>query len=168
MFYKKIFAILLFLSLNNCTSVDLKQQKIDLKHDNIFKNKGFALIYDEQLYNNKIISKKIDLRSYIIFQKNLKKNTTVKITNILNKKSLIAKVGSNGTYPIFNNSVVSERIAKELNLSFKEPYIEIISVPKSIMFIAKKAKIYEEEKQEADKAPIKIISIDKINKKKIN
>ena len=46
--------------------------------DNPFVNKGFSLIYNDKFYNNKIISKKIDERSLVIFQKNLKKNTIVK------------------------------------------------------------------------------------------
>ena len=37
--------------------------------------------------------KQITKEILIIFQRNLKKNTQVKITNILNNKSLIAKVG---------------------------------------------------------------------------
>ena len=59
-----------------------------------FSNKGFALIYDDNLYKKKIISKKINERSLTIFQKNLKANTHVKMTNILNNKSLIATVGN--------------------------------------------------------------------------
>ena len=56
---------------------------------NPFSNKGFALVYSEDLYKQKIVSKKINERSLIIFQKNLKINTHFKITNILN---LINKV----------------------------------------------------------------------------
>ena len=42
-----------------------------------FSNKGFALIYDEQLYKNKIVNKKIDERSLIIFNNKLKYDTPV-------------------------------------------------------------------------------------------
>ena len=52
----------------------------------------------------------------IIFQRNLNKNATVKIINLLNEKSIIAKVGNNAKYPSFNNSVISLRIFNELKL----------------------------------------------------
>ena len=127
--------------------------------DNSFSNKGFALIYNENLFENKIISKKIDERSLIIFQRNLKINTQVKITNILNNKSIIAKVGKKSSYPSFNNSVLSKRIAKDLDLDLNEPYVEIIEINKNTAFIAKKAKTFDEEKKVASKAPVNSISI---------
>ena len=77
--------------------------KISNSLNNPFINKGFGLIYSDKFYDNKIISKKIDERSLVIFQKNLKKNTIVKITNILNNKSIIGTVGSNADYPLFKN-----------------------------------------------------------------
>ena len=43
-----------------------------------------------------------------------------KITNILNNKSLIVNVGGESDYPSFNNSVVSLRIANELNINILE------------------------------------------------
>ena len=134
--------------------------------DNPFLNKGFSLIYSDKLYNNKIISKKIDERSLVIFQKNLKKNTIVKITNILNNKSIIGTVGSNVDYPLFNNAVLSMRIADEIGLNKNEPYVEILEVLEDVVFIAKKAKTFEEEKKVAHKAPVNIINISDLNIKK--
>ena len=165
--YRFFLAIFLLL-LNNCV------KDISILEDNIiinkkaFTNKGFALIYSEELYNNKIIEKKIDQRSLLIFQKNLKKNTTVKITNILNNKIIIAKVGKKSNYPNFNNSVISKRVSKELDLNPEEPYIEILEILENSMFIANKAKTFDEEKNVADKAPVEAISISnlKSNKKK--
>jgi hypothetical protein len=164
MHYKKIIFLILFLLITNCSSNTLLDKKINLKIENSFINRGFTLVYNDQLYKNKLISKKIDSRSLLIFQKNLKKGTSVKITNILNKKSLIAKVGENSSYPSFNNSVISLRLAEELELNNKEPYVQIISIQENSLFIAKKAKTYEEEKNVANKAPIESISIiDSIN-----
>ena len=121
MFYKKYFLIFIFISLANCSSNTLNTNKlISLSKDN-YSNKGFTLIYDPELYINKIISNKLDERDLIIFQKNLKKNTQVKITNIFNNKSLIASVGKKTNYHYFNNSVISKRIAKQLNLNISEP-----------------------------------------------
>ena len=131
-----------------------------------FKNIGFTLVYDDKLYKNEIISSKMDDRDLLIFQKNLKKGTTVKIKNNMNSKSIIAKVGNNSNYPAFNNSVVSKRIASELELDFDEPYVEILEILNNSSFIAKKAKTFDEEKKVANKAPIDSISINDLNSNK--
>ena len=57
---------------------------------------------------------------FIIFQKNLKKNTNVKITNLINGKYIIATVGKKTLYPNFYNSVLSPRISKELEIDLDE------------------------------------------------
>ena len=165
MFYKNFQFIYILLLLNNFTTTDLNVNKNDLILKNSFINKGFALVYNVDLYNEKIVSKMMDERSLILFQKNLKKNTQVKITNMLNGKSLIAKVGAKSNYPFFNNSVISERIAKELAINLNEPYVEIQAIPKNSLFVAKKAKTFDEEKNVANKAPVNNISIDDLNKK---
>ena len=150
--------------LTNCTTNTLINNKPDLILKNNFTNKGFTIIYNTNLYNKKIVSKKIDERSLVIFQKNLKKNTLVKITNMLNDKSLIAKVGAKSNYPSFNNSVISERIAKELDINPREPYVEILAISKNSLFVAKKAKTFDEEREVANKVPVSSISIDDLNK----
>ena len=93
MLYKKIFVVFILFFFTNCTTGNLAKNKPNYKMKSVFKNRGFTLIYNEKFFDNKIITKKIGQRDLIIFQKNLKKNTSVKITNILNNKSLIAKVG---------------------------------------------------------------------------
>jgi len=163
---KKILFIFIFFIITNCTYNSLNDNKINQVLENKFVNKGFTLVYNSNLYNEKIISNKLDQRSLTIFQKNLKKNTKVKITNILNKKILIATVGNNSFYPLFNNSVISSRIANELELNLNEPYIEIVSITENSMFVSKRAKTYDEEKQVAEKVPINGIIINDLNKTK--
>ena len=136
--------------------------------DNPFVNKGFSLIYNDKFYNNKIISKKIDERSLVIFQKNLKKNTIVKITNILNNKSIIGTVGSNADYPLFNNAVISLRIADEIGLNENEPYVEVLEILQDSVFVAKRAKTFDEEKKVANKAPVNNINISDLNIEETN
>ena len=154
--------------LQNCTVEDLTKNKPSVFLDNPFINKGLVLIYNNDLYEKKIISKKIDERSLIIFQKNLKKNTKVKITNITNNKSIIATVGSDADYPLFNNAVISVRIADAIDLNKNEPYIEILEVLEDSIFIANKAKTFEEEKSVATKAPVNNISISDLNQTQPN
>ena len=165
MFYKNILFITICILLSNCTTSNLNINKPNKKIVNGYLNKGFALVYNEDLYNQKIINNKIDDRSLIIFQKNLKSKTDVKITNILNNKSLIATVGKSSKYPSFNNSVISKRIAEMLELDVNEPYIEIIEITRNSLFIAKKAKTFDEEKNVANKAPVNNIVINDLNKK---
>ena len=167
MLYKILILFLFFL--NSCTTPIVKVEDIPEKRfvRNVFVNKGFGLMYDDNLYKNKEVTKKIDDRSLTIFQKNLKKGTKVKITNLLNNKSVLARVGSNSQYPPLYNSVVSKRIFDELELNKNEPYIEILEIIEGSTFIAKKAKTYEEEKQVADKAPVDGISINNLSSTEI-
>ena len=167
MFYKKKFIIFIFLLFSNCANINLNDKE-NIGFTNKFTNKGFAIIYDDNLYNKKIISNKLNERDLLIFQRNLKKDTQVKITNILNNKSVIAKVGKKSTYPLFNNAVVSIRVSEVLELDINEPYIEIVAIPEDSLFVAKKAKIFDEEKEVATKVPVKGISIDNLNGKKIS
>ena len=130
MFYRNILFIVIFFLLSNCKTTTFINNKTFNENqilipENNFSNKGFALIYNENLYTKGIITEIIDNRSLMIFQKNLKIDTHVKVTNILNNKSLIAKVGKKSIYPLFNNSVLSIRIADELDLKITEPYATI-------------------------------------------
>ena len=168
------FLILLIVLITSCASNNYKTVNVDPILEK-FSNNGFALIYNDKLYNDKIISKKMDERDLIIFQRNLRKGTSVKITNPFNSKTIIAKVGKKANYPSFNNSVVSIRISKELEIDINEPYIFIEEIRDNASFIAKKAKTFEEEKKVADKAPVDTISVNDLNntdekkiKKKIN
>ena len=168
------FLILLIVLITSCTSNNYKTVNVDPILEK-FSNNGFALIYNDKLYNDKIISKKMNERDLIIFQRNLRKGTSVKITNPFNSKTIIAKVGKKANYPSFNNSVVSIRISKELEIDINEPYIFIQEIRDNASFIAKKAKTFEEEKKVADKAPVDTISVNDLNdtdekkiKKKIN
>jgi len=102
-------------------------------------------------------------RSLTVFQKNLKSNTQVKITNIINGKSLVATVGKNSQYPSFNNIVLSVRIAEELDLNVNQPYVEIIEILENSIFVAQKAKTFDEERNVAIKAPVNKISINDLN-----
>ena len=166
--YKNFLLVLIFFLFTNCTTNNISLNKENIIIKNSFSNKGFTLIYNQSDYDNGLISKKIDERSLVIFQKNLKVNTTVKITNMLNNKSLIGIVGKNADYPGFNNSVISKRIANELELNINEPYIEIVEISESSMFIAKKAKTFDEEKNVAKKAPVNSISINNLNEIKVS
>lgn len=128
-----------------------------------YKNSGFTLVYDNILKQEKKISKRIDNRSLFIFHKNLKENSFVKITNPKNQKTIIAEVISNkAKFSDFYNSVITLRIAEEISLDLKEPYIELVLISQNSTFVAKKAKTFKEEKKVAEKAPVDGIQIDNL------
>ena len=128
-----------------------------------YKNSGFTLVYDNILKQEKKISKRIDNRSLVIFHKNLKENSFVKITNPKNQKTIIAEVISNKVkFSDFYNSVITLRIAEEISLDLKEPYIELVLISQNSTFVAKKAKTFKEEKKVAEKAPVDGIQIDNL------
>tara|TARA_Y100000996_G_scaffold400165_1_gene369899 strand:- start:300 stop:1055 length:756 start_codon:yes stop_codon:yes gene_type:complete len=156
--YKILLIIFVFI-LTSCSIETSAIKKDKLLGKSAFKNNGFTLVYSETLYKKKIISSKLDDRDMVIFQKNLKKNSTVKIKNNKNNKSVIATVGKKADYPNFNNSVVTKRIASAIELDLNEPYVEITEIINKSSFVAKKAKTFEEEKKVANKAPVESITI---------
>ena len=140
----KIILLLLFFLASCTTNQQIQNDALIIEK---FSNSGFTLIYDPLLYENKTINKKMNQRDLLIFQRNLRKGTSVKLTNPENNKTIIAKVGVSAKYPDFNNSVVSIRISKELELNSDEPFIYIEEIIGNDSFIAKKSKTFEEEKQ---------------------
>ena len=159
----KILIFLLFIILNSCVTAPVEKKDSSTTPKSYFLNKGFTLVYNEELYKEKLVKGKIEDRSLTIFQKNLKKDTKVKITNLINSKYIIANVGKKIEYPYFYNSVISRRISEELELDILEPYIEIKEIIEGSSFIAKKAKTYDEEKNVAEKAPVEQIQIKELS-----
>ena len=156
----KILLILFSFFLIGCVQIPKQLDKTEIKLEKKYSNSGFALIFDESL--DKI--KKLDDRSLMIYHKSLKRKSTVKITNPKNGKSLIAEVKSNNQkFSDFYNSVISKRIAEDLDLDFNEPLLEITLVSRNSAFIAKKSKTFEEEKKVAEKAPVDGIQIKDLN-----
>ena len=163
--YKSLF-IIIFIFLVGCEQNNLDRNIVNQEMLTKYKNSGFALVYDPILKKEKKITKKIDNRSLLIFHKNLKKNSFVKITNPINQKTVIAEVISNKVkFSNFYNSVITLRIAEELSLDLNEPYIDLVLISQNSTFIAKKAKTFKEEKKVAEKAPVDGIKIDNLGKK---
>ena len=161
--YKNLLLIFFFTFLVGCNQYDSSRKINDHNILSKYKNSGFALIYKDILKDEKKISKKIDNRSLLIFHKSLKKNSFVKITNPKNQKTIIAEVTSNkAKFSDFYNCVITARIAEELSLDPKEPYIDLILISQNSTFIAKKAKTFNEEKNVAEKVPVDGIKIDNL------
>ena len=159
--YKIYIIIFSFFFLLSCeTNTNKSSTKINFESNARYKNLGFALIYNDNIKD----IKKIDERSLDIYHKSLKRKSIIKITNPENDKYVIAKVKSNKVkFSNFYNSILTPRIAEELDLELKEPYVEITLISKDSMFVAKKAKMFDEEKSVAEKAPVDGIQINDLN-----
>ena len=152
--YKNLLLILIFLT--SCTVQSTQYS------ENIFSNRGFVLLYDESLIEKKLLRKPLDDRGLEIVHNTLSKGTKVRIINLLNNKSTNAIVKTKNKNLFFYNSIFSKRIFDELDISLKEPYVEISKIRENKTFIAKKSKTFDEEKKVANKAPVKSISINEI------
>ena len=67
-----------------------------------------------------LIKLKILIKVFEYFHKSLKKRSTIKITNPENGKSLIVEVKSNKIKFEFYNSIITQRIAEDLDLNLKD------------------------------------------------
>ena len=163
MLYKLIRLIILCLFLNSCEySPNVKKTSKHIELEKKYINSCFALVYSDDLTN----IKKLETRSLSIYHKNLKKRSLVKITNPANGKYLITNVKSNKVkFSNFYNSVLSSRVAEELELNLSEPFVELALISKGSTFVAKKAKMFEEEREVAEKAPVDGIQINDLNVK---
>ena len=135
--HKKIY-LLFFIIFLSCTS-----------NYSIYEKKGFAKIN----YDNRIISP-------------LPKGTLFKVTNIKNKKSIV--ITTNDTNKNLGSRIIilSDNVFQELKLNKNLPLIHIQTLRKNKIFIAKKTKIYEQEKRVDKKVVIEKINIMNLAKEK--
>ena len=161
---KKIILSLVFCSiLSSCA--DYKVTKSEQNNEKkYYSSAGFALIYNDIHYKDKIVNKKIDNEKIIVMHNFLKVNTPIRITNPSNSKTIESKIKKKANFPQIFNVVISEKIANILELDIDNPYIQIIEIKKNKTFIAKKSNTFEEEKYVAEKAPVKEIVMDDLSK----
>ena len=146
---------------------DYNQNKaIHEKPKQYFSSSGFALIYEDNLYTQKILNKKINNEDAKVMHNLLKTNTTIRIINPANSKIIETKIYKKANYPKIFTIVVSEKIASILELDLDNPFVEVIEVKKNKTFVAKKTNIYEEEKNVAEKAPVDEIKMDNLTNNK--
>ena len=90
----------------------------------------------------------------------------MKIINPDTKDYIILKNSISGKYPDFYKVSISNSVANEINLDKKLPLIEILEIKKNKSFVAKKAKIFNEEKKISTNAPVTSVKISNISKNK--
>ena len=127
----------------------------------VYSNKGFALINSKD--SNISLEYKLDDTSINILSPNLPNGTPVRITNIINGKSLLTVVKNKTILPIYYNSVVTNRIASELSINPSEPYVHIETINSNKLYVANDVKTFDEEKEVANKAPVDDIMVQSIS-----
>jgi len=137
------------------------------KERQYYSSSGFALIYDDDLFKQDIINKKINNEEVQIMHSFLKMNTPIRVINPENSKIIDTKVYKKAQYPKIFNAVISKKIASILELDIDNPYVEIIEIKKNKIFIAKKANSFEEERNVAVKLPVNEIKMDDLSVNKI-
>jgi len=160
---KLFLSTLFFIILYSCADYNTYKQT-DRKY---YSSKGFALIYDDDLFKQNIINKKINNEEEKIMHSFLKANTPIRVINPENSKTIETKVYKKAQYPKIFNVVISKKVATILELDIDNPYVEIIEIKKNKSFIAKEANIFEEERNVAEKAPVDEIKMDDLSVNKI-
>ncbi len=78
--------------------------------------------------------------------------------------SVILKNTKKFDYPDFYKILITPLVASNLRLNEDTPLVEVIEIKKNSTFIAKKTKIYQEERKISSSAPVENIKIDNISK----
>ncbi len=170
-FREKIIIIFISSFLYSCADYKIKNDNVERKY---FSSSGFALIYQENYFKDKVINKKINNDNIVVYHNVLKKNTPIKIINPINEKFVETKVSNNASFPKIFSVVISKKIATILEIDISNPFVEILEVKRNKTFVAKKSNTFDEEKNVAEKAPVskvkvKVLSLtEDNNKKKIN
>ena len=128
--------------------------------------KGFAYIYNDFDYDQKIIKGKMDNNIMQISHQNLRTGTLIKISNPKSKDSIVLKNVKRIRYPDFYKVLITKTVAEKLELNRDLPILEITEIKKNKSFVAKKAKIFTEEKKIPSKAPVASVQISNISKNK--
>ena len=141
---KKLFLLPVYvITLYSCADYKINKN-IEKKEKSYYASSGFALIYHDNLYVQKIVNSKINNEEIKVMHNSLKTNTPIKIINPVNLKVIETKIYKKANYPKIFTVVVSEKIASILELDLNNPLVEIIEVKKNKTFIAKKTNTYEE------------------------
>ena len=166
-FLKKTLYLLVILFLTNCANYKVEKSKSEIDKK-LYSSNGFALIYNDDLYSQGIVNKKLFNDEIVAMHSIVKKNTTISIINPITSKEITTKIFKQADYPKIFNIVISKKMAEVLELDFNNPYVEFMEVKKNETFIAKKGTTFKEEKNVALKAPVEKIKIDNLSTKKIS
>ena len=105
-----------------------------------YTTSGFAYILKNNTTN-------LEYENFFASHNRLRTGTKIRIINPNNDKSMEVVIKKKIKYDNFYKALLSESIAKELDLSFEFPFVEIIEIKSNKSFIAKKAVTDNAEKK---------------------
>ena len=129
-----------------------------------FTSKGFAYIYDDLDFTNEIIKKKLNNDLPQIAHKDIRPGSLVRIINVKTNDSIIIKSSKRINYPDFYKVLITKPVADKLNLVSEFPLVEVTVIKKNKSFIAERTKIFKEEEQIHNKAPVENVAVANISK----
>ena len=106
-----------------------------------------------------------------VMHRNITPNSKVKITNLLNKKSLVVEVNKNSNFKKEREIIIPNKYMDLLELNYNLPIVKIETLRTNKTFKADTAKIFDEEKKITQNVEIKnvdIIDLSKNNSSKNN
>ncbi len=154
------FVILFLLSVSCAQNYSKTEQKKP------YNSKGFAYIYNQEDFITKTIKKKLDENSLQIAHNKLRPGSLIKIINPKTNDYVILKNYKKFDYPDFYKVIITEPVAKKINLKHDLPLVEVIEIKKNKSFVAEKTKIFKEEEKIHNNAPIETVTISNISKDK--
>ena len=140
--FKFLVFILLLTSCNgNIQSISNKQP---------YTAKGFAYIFNENDYKNKIIRGRLDNSKLEVSHSGLRVNSLIKLINPKTKDSLTIKNLKRSSYPDFYKILISKQVAKKLNIDSDLPFMKLSKLKrishllqKRLNFLMKKKNIFK-------------------------
>jgi len=161
--------IVLFFFISSCAQYEInKSKKPNKPEKKYYSSHGFALIYEDKFYKQKVTNKKIKNTTISSMHSSLKSNTHVKIINPRNSKFVETKITKKSFYPKIFNIVISKKIAEMLELNPENPYVEVLEVKKNKTFVAKESNTFDEERNVSTKVPVEKIKMDDITESNIS
>jgi hypothetical protein len=106
-----------------------------------------------------------------VIHRNIAPNSKVKITNLLNKKSIVVEVNKNSNYKKEREIIIPNKYIDLLELNYILPIVKIETLRTNKTFKADSVKIFDEEKKITQNVEIKnvdIIDLSKNNSSKNN
>jgi hypothetical protein len=99
-----------------------------------------------------------------VIHRNITPNSKVKITNLLNKKSLVVEVNKNSNFKKEREIIIPDKYMDLLELNYNLPIVKIETLRTNKTFKADTAKIFDEEKKITQNVEIKNVDIIDLSK----
>jgi len=103
-----------------------------------------------------------------VIHRNITPNSKVRITNLLNKKSIIVEINKNSNYKNEREIIIPNKYIDLLELNYNLPVVKIETLRTNKTFKADTTKIFEEEKKITQNVEIKNVDIVDLSKNNVS